>query len=63
LILGTMVILHRQFPARTTEAYFSVAVFSPLIGMLIGYVAGVWSGAIHRPTPQPEAPPSVLPAD
>ena len=38
-----MVILHRQFPAPTTEAYFSVALFSPVIGMLIGYVAGLWS--------------------
>lgn len=64
LILGTMVILHRQFPAPTTEAYFSVALFSPVIGMLIGYVAGLWSAdAIHRPTPQPEGPPGVVSAD
>jgi hypothetical protein len=63
LILGTMVILHRQFPARTTEAYFSVALFSPLIGMLIGSIAGWSADAIHRPTPQPEGPPSVLSAD
>jgi hypothetical protein len=40
LILGTMVVLHRQFPAPTTEAYFSVALFSPLVGMLIGSIAG-----------------------
>jgi len=64
LILGTMVILHRQFPARTTEAYFSVALFSPLIGMLIGSIAGRWcADAIHRPTPQPDGPPDVLTAD
>jgi hypothetical protein len=60
LILSTMVILHRQFPARTTEAYFSVGLFSPLIGMLIGFIAGWWSAdAIHGATPQPDAPPSV----
>jgi hypothetical protein len=64
LILGTMVILHRQFPARTTEACFSVALFSPLIGMLIGFIAGWWSAdAVHRPTPQSEDPPGVLSAD
>jgi hypothetical protein len=59
-ILGTMVILHRQFPAPTTEAYFSVALLGPLIGMLIGSIAGA---AAYRPAPQPEGPPSVLPAD
>jgi hypothetical protein len=63
LILGTMVILHRQFSAPTTEAYFSVALFSPLIGMLIGSTAGRRADAIHRPTPQPEGPSSVLSAD
>src|ERR1700733_12887111 len=63
LILGTMVILHRQFPARTTEGYFSVTVFGPLIGMLIGSIAGWSADAIHRPTPQPEGPPGVLSAD
>lgn len=63
LILGTMVILHRQFPARTTEGYFSVAVFGPLIGMLIGSIAGWSADAIHRPTLQPEGPPGVLSAD
>jgi hypothetical protein len=64
LTLGTMVILHRQFPAPTTEAYFSVALFSPLIGILTGWIAGWWSAdAGHRPTPQPEGPPSVLSTD
>jgi hypothetical protein len=63
LILGTMVILHRQLPAPTTEAYLSVAIFSPLIGMLIGSIAGRRADAIHRPTPQQEAPPGVLSAD
>jgi len=64
LILGTMVILHRQFPARTTEGYLSVAIFSPLIGMLIGSVAAWWGAdAVHRPTPRSEGPPSVLSVD
>jgi hypothetical protein len=63
LILGTMVILHRQFPAPTTEAYFSVALFSPLIGMLIGSIAGSRADAIHRATPPPDGAPSVLSAD
>ncbi len=64
LILGTMVILHRQFPARTIETYLSVALFSPLIGVLVGSNAGRSSAdAVHRPTPQPEDPPSVLQTD
>jgi hypothetical protein len=63
LILGTTVILHRQLPAPTTEAYFSAAVFSPLIGMLIGSTAGRRADAIHRPTPQQEGPPGVLSTD
>lgn len=60
LILGTMVILHRQFAAPTTEAYFGVALLGPLIGMLIGSTAGA---AAYRPAPQPERPPSVRSAD
>jgi hypothetical protein len=63
LIFGTMVIQHRQFPAPTTEAYFSVALFSPLIGMLIGSITGSNAAAIHRPTPQPEGPPGILSSD
>jgi hypothetical protein len=63
LILGTMVILHRQSPAPTTEAYFSVALFGPLIGMLIGSVAGPRADASHRPAPRPDRAPGVLPAD
>lgn len=60
LILGTMVILHRQSPAPTTEAYFSPVLFGPLIGMLVGSIAGA---AAYRPSPQPEGPPSVLSTD
>jgi hypothetical protein len=63
LIVGTMVILRRQLPAPTTEAYFSVALFSPLIGTLIGSVAGWRADEIHRPTPQPDGPPGVVSAD
>jgi len=63
LILGTMVILHRQFPAPTTEAYFSLALFSPLIGMLIGSTAGWRADATHRRTPQPDGPLGVLSDD
>jgi len=64
LILGTMVILHRQFPARTTEGYLSVALLSPLIGMLIGSAAAWWSAdAGHRSTPRSEGPPSALSVD
>jgi hypothetical protein len=60
LILGTMVILHRQFPAPTSEAYFSLALFGPLIGMLVGSIAGA---AAYRPSPQPEGQASVLSTD
>jgi hypothetical protein len=59
-ILGTMVILHHQLPAPTTEAYFSVALLGPLIGMLVGSITGA---AAYRPSPQPEGPPSVLSVD
>jgi hypothetical protein len=52
-----MAILHRQFPASTTEAYLSVTLFGPLIGMALGSIAGA---AVYRPTPQPESPPSAL---
>jgi hypothetical protein len=59
-----MVILHRQFSAPRTQAYFSVAVFSALIGMFIGSIPGrSTADAVYRPTPQPEDPPSVLSAD
>jgi hypothetical protein len=60
LILGTTVILHRQLPAPTTEAYFSLAIFSPLIGMLIGSVPGWRADAIDRSTPRPDGELGVL---
>jgi hypothetical protein len=61
LNLGTMVLLHRQFPARSTETYLFADLFTPLLGMLIGSIAGWWSAdAVHLPTPPPESPPSVL---
>jgi hypothetical protein len=40
LIFGTMVVLHRQFPARSTEAYMLVLLFGPLLGMALGLGGG-----------------------
>jgi hypothetical protein len=36
LIFGTMVVLHRQSPAPSTEADMSVLFFGPLLGMVLG---------------------------
>ena len=36
LIFGTMVVLHRQSPAPSTEADMSVLFFGPLLGMALG---------------------------
>jgi hypothetical protein len=38
LIFGTMVVLHRQSPARSTEAHMLVLLWGPLLGMALGLV-------------------------
>ena len=55
LVLGTMVIVHRQSGAQTTEGYFSVTLFGPLLGMVLGSIA---AAAVYRPTPHSDSSPS-----
>jgi hypothetical protein len=40
LIFGTMVVLHRQSPARSTEAHMLVLFFGPLLGTAMAAVGG-----------------------
>ena len=40
IIFGTMVVLHRQSPARSTEAHMLLVLFGPLLGMALGFSGG-----------------------
>jgi hypothetical protein len=53
LIFGSMVVLHRQTPARSTEAHMLVLLWGPLLGMALG-LAGGGVVAIHRSGLRPD---------
>jgi hypothetical protein len=40
LTFGTMVVLHRQSPARSTEAHMLVLAWAPLLGLMLGLIGG-----------------------
>jgi hypothetical protein len=55
LIFGTMVVLHRQAPAPSTEELMLVLFVGPLLGMALGLGGGSVQ-ALHQPTPAPPSP-------
>jgi hypothetical protein len=55
LIFGTMVVLHRQSPAPSTEELMSVLFLGPLLGMALGLGGGSLP-ALCQPKPAPPSP-------
>jgi hypothetical protein len=55
LIFGAMVVLHRQSPAPSTEAYMLVLFLGPLLGMALGLGGGSIQ-ALRQPRPAPPSP-------
>jgi hypothetical protein len=55
LIFGTMVVLHRQSPAPSTEAHMLVLLFGPLLGTALGLGGGSVQ-ALRQPKPAPRSP-------
>jgi hypothetical protein len=55
LIFGTMVVLHRQSPAPSTEEHMLVLLFGPLLGMALGLGGGSVQ-ALRQPKPAPRSP-------
>ena len=55
LIFGTMVVLHRQSPAPSTEAHMLVLFFGPLLGMALGLGGGSVQ-ALRQLKPAPQSP-------
>jgi hypothetical protein len=55
LIFGTMVVLHRQSPAPSTEAHMLVLFLGPLLGMALGLGGGSVQ-ALRQPKPAPPSP-------
>jgi hypothetical protein len=63
LIFGTMVVLHRQFPARSIEGDSLVLLWGPLLGMALGLFGGspvAFGSRIPDHTTPSVQPPSVL---
>jgi hypothetical protein len=54
LIFGTMVVLHRQSPAPSTEEHMLVLFFGPLLGMALGLGGGSVQ-ALRQPKPAPQS--------
>ena len=55
LIFGTMVVLHRQSPAPSTEEHMLVLFFGPLLGMALGLGGGSVQ-ALRQLKPAPQSP-------
>jgi hypothetical protein len=55
LIFGTMVVLHRQSPAPSTEEHMLVLFFGPLLGMALG-LGGGSVRALRQLKPAPQSP-------